>query len=140
MLYTLRYSGLIAALAVSLSGCMGTVPSDGQRTALAGASLRAALADKTLILTPIGPGSERVSERRVMLRADGTGAFVQAGQIIPTRWSVNRQELCFTVSGQSMEASECRTIGWIEGDRFGVFDMSGAEPVQTVAGRITAIE
>ena len=112
---------LIAGL--GLAACdpaLGPLDPNAPRIALAGSDLEERLSGKTLVMTPTE--NEGGLTATVVMRPNGT-ATVSAGTFSREMlWSIQGQTLCFTRPGETRDADDCRTIGWIQGDRFAVFD------------------
>lgn len=58
----------------------------------------------------------------VMLRTNGTAAIDTGTMQRDMMWSINGQGLCFTTPDTDRDLDDCRTIGWIQGNQFAVFD------------------
>jgi hypothetical protein len=54
------------------------------------------------------------------LRTDGTATVQALDETREVLWSISGQGLCFTRPDRTRNADDCRTIGWIPGDRFAV--------------------
>lgn len=108
---------------IGLAACdpaLGPLDPNAPRIALAGAELEQRLTGKTLVMTPADPDVGETAT--VVMNPDGT-AFVRAGtdgRVM--NWAIQGQMLCFTRQDRTRDADDCRTIGWIQGDRFAVFD------------------
>lgn len=118
-----RFSIALVAV-LGLSACdpvLGPLDTDAPRIALGGADLEQRLSGRTLVMTT--PEGSSVGMAMAVLRSDGTATVSADGEEERSMlWSVSGQGLCFTRPGRVRDADDCRTIGWIQGDRFAVYD------------------
>ena len=73
----------------------------------------------------------------VLLYENGTTDLILDGETIRMDWSIQGQGLCFGGPIARAATQDCRTIGWIQGDRFAVFDTTQSPPLKIADGAIS---
>lgn len=119
----MRRLALCATALIAIAACdpaLGPVDPNEPRVALAGDDLRDRLSGRTLVMTP--SDSQTGETATVILRPNGTANVTAGPMNREMLWTVDGQGLCFTRPGAARDVDDCRIIGWIQGNRFAVYD------------------
>lgn len=131
----MRMLALPVIALIGLAGCDAPLDPNAPRVALAGDDLSARLSGRTLVMRPTENVGPQVATAE--LRPDGTAIVSADGDTRTMLWSIQGQGLCFTRPQQTRDANDCRTIGWIQGNSFAVFDTTKTPPEKIADGVIS---
>jgi hypothetical protein len=125
---------LSLSLFATLAACNMTT-AGGQRTALANQDLHNYFSGTTITLIPEDPEA-LVEQAIIHLYTDGTSRLILEDVMKDGRWRIDGQDLCFDREDGPTLPSDCRTIGWIDGNQFAVYDLRYGEQERIATGTI----